>query len=132
MANKSQWAVLFSKGWNLKMAISNKSLLCKLSSRQGAYPPPPKTSMTMEHPPWMKMYFLLKMGTFQCHVSFQGCMPQITITNTSTGHGLDPFGLDAKVLGLGESLSKQNGGINSKTSYLQENPCSIQEPQSIL
>ena len=32
---------------------------------------PPKTNMTMENPPWMKMYFLLTMG-FQCHVSFQG------------------------------------------------------------
>ena len=29
-------------------------------------------SMTMENPPWMKMYFLLKMVIFQCHVSFQG------------------------------------------------------------
>ena len=33
----------------------------------------PKTNMTMENPPWMKMYCLLKMGIFQCHVSFQGC-----------------------------------------------------------
>ncbi len=24
-------------------------------------------------PPWMKMYFLLKMRIFQCHVSFAGC-----------------------------------------------------------
>ena len=27
--------------------------------------PPPKTNMTLEHPPWMKMYFLLKMEMFQ-------------------------------------------------------------------
>ena len=33
----------------------------------------PKTNMAIENPPWMKMYFLLKMGIFQCHVSFQGC-----------------------------------------------------------
>ena len=31
----------------------------------------PKTNMTMKNPPWMKMYFLLNMGIFQCHVSFQ-------------------------------------------------------------
>ena len=24
----------------------------------------PKTNMTMENPPWMKMYFILKMGIF--------------------------------------------------------------------
>ena len=47
---------------------------------------------------------------------------------TNTGHGLDRFGLDAKVLGVAVNLSKQNGGINSKTSYLQEKTCSIQEP----
>ena len=35
--------------------------------------PPKKTNMTMEHPPWMKMYFLFNMWIFQCHVSFQGC-----------------------------------------------------------
>ena len=29
----------------------------------GNYPTPPKTSMTMEYPPF-KMYFLLKMGIF--------------------------------------------------------------------
>ena len=37
-------------------------------------PPPPKTKMTTENPPWMKMYVLLNMGIFQCHVSFQGCI----------------------------------------------------------
>ena len=37
---------------------------------------PPKTNMTgWEHPPWMKMDFLLKMNIFQCHVSFLGCKP---------------------------------------------------------
>ena len=35
--------------------------------------PHPKTNRTMEDPPWMKMYFLLKMGIFQCHGSFVGC-----------------------------------------------------------
>ena len=33
----------------------------------------PKTNRTMEDTPWMKMYFLLKMGIFQCHGSFVGC-----------------------------------------------------------
>ena len=30
-------------------------------------------------------------------------------------------------IGVGVSLSKEIAGINSKTSYLEENPCSIQE-----
>ena len=30
-----------------------------------------ETDMAMENPPWMKMYFLLKLGIFQCHVCFQ-------------------------------------------------------------
>ena len=34
---------------------------------------PRKTNMTVENPPWMKMYFLLNIRIFQCHVSFQGC-----------------------------------------------------------
>ncbi len=33
---------------------------------------PQKTNMTMENQPWMKMYLLLKMVIFQCHVSLQG------------------------------------------------------------
>ena len=41
------------------------------------FPPPPKKkpNMTMENPPVedVLLYFLLKMGIFQCHVSFQGC-----------------------------------------------------------
>ncbi len=36
--------------------------------------PPKKWRMTMDNPRWMKMYFLLKMGMFQCHVSFPGCI----------------------------------------------------------
>ena len=28
--------------------------------------------MTMENPPFESMYFLLKIGIFQCHVSFEG------------------------------------------------------------
>ena len=32
-----------------------------------------KTNMTVENPPGMKMYFLLNIGIFQCHVRFQGC-----------------------------------------------------------
>ena len=58
-------------------------------------------------------------------------MPQIT--DTSTGHGLDRFGLDAKVLGVGEGLSKQSGGINSKTSYFYNKiHAQFRNPQSIL
>ena len=34
---------------------------------------PEKSYDWLENPPWMKRYFLLKMGIFQCHVSFQGC-----------------------------------------------------------
>ena len=34
--------------------------------------PPPKSNLTMETPPCMKLYFLLHMDIFQCHVSFQG------------------------------------------------------------
>ena len=30
------------------------------------------TQKKTENPPWMKMYFLLKMVNFQCHVCFQG------------------------------------------------------------
>ena len=38
------------------------------------YGTPLKTHMTgLKNPPWMKMYFLLKLVIFQCHVSFQGC-----------------------------------------------------------
>ena len=36
----------------------------------------PKTNKTLENPPFedvFMMSFLLKMGIFQCHVSFQGC-----------------------------------------------------------
>ena len=33
---------------------------------------PPKTNMTMENQPWMKMYLLLEMVISHCHVSFQG------------------------------------------------------------
>ena len=32
-----------------------------------------KTCMTMENPPFEGVFFPLKMGIFQCHVSFQGC-----------------------------------------------------------
>ena len=35
---------------------------------------PLNTNMTVENPPWMKMYFLLKMVDFPAsYVSFQGC-----------------------------------------------------------
>ena len=33
--------------------------------------PPPKTNVTMENPP-LKMYFLLNMRIFRCHVCFRG------------------------------------------------------------
>ena len=36
--------------------------------------PPWKLTWLAGNPPWTKMYFLLKMGMFQCHVSFQECI----------------------------------------------------------
>ena len=43
--------------------------------------------MTMENPPFEDvLYFLLKIGIFQCHVSFQGCR-----FYTHTIHGTDVF-----------------------------------------
>ena len=40
---------------------------------ESRYLPTPKTNMTMEHPPFESMYFLLNMGDFPVsHVSFQG------------------------------------------------------------
>ena len=58
-------------GWgdlNIKLATSRNSK---------TYPPPKNKHMTMEHPPWIKIYlynyFLWNMVIFQCHVSFQGC-----------------------------------------------------------
>ena len=47
---------------------------------------PPKTNMTLEiHQ--LKMYFLLKMGIFQCHVSFQGCtLPTIFLQGRTNCH----------------------------------------------
>ena len=35
------------------------------------YPPWKLTNDRLEHPPWMKMYFLLNMVIFKCHLSFQ-------------------------------------------------------------
>ena len=46
----------------------------QLSDKLGSYPPL-KSNLTLEHPPWMKMYLLLEMKICQCHVkSFPGCM----------------------------------------------------------
>ena len=56
---------IFQLGWNHQ-----------LEGYEGSLNKPPKklrkTSMTPKHPPWIKMYFLLKRVMFQCHVSFQG------------------------------------------------------------
>ena len=38
----------------------------------GGLSPPGKTNMTMENPPFEDV-FLLNMGIFQCHASFEGC-----------------------------------------------------------
>lgn len=35
--------------------------------------PHPKTDMTMEHQPFIKIHLLLKMGIFHGHVCFWGC-----------------------------------------------------------
>ena len=42
-------------------------------------------------------------------------------------HPNDPASFGSFWIGVGVSLSKETAGINSKTSYLEENPCSIQE-----
>ena len=64
---------------------------------ESRYLPTPKTNMTMEHPPFESMYFLLNMGDFPvCQVSFQGvvrgifihCRGFFAVQNLSTGHGL--------------------------------------------
>ena len=53
--------------------------MCRWFLQEADVPPPPpqkkKNNMTMENPPVedVLLYFLLKMGIFQCHVSFQGC-----------------------------------------------------------
>ena len=36
------------------------------------YPPPEFTNMTIKHPPWLKMYFLLKIGDFLVSCEFSG------------------------------------------------------------
>ena len=51
--------------------IRQQSALVRYETHKKTMVYPPKTNMTMENPPWMKMYFLLTMG-FQCHVIFQG------------------------------------------------------------
>ena len=47
---------------------------------------PRKTNMTVENPPGMKMYFLLNIGIFQCHVSFQGCSCREASVPTNPHH----------------------------------------------
>ena len=57
---------------SIKPQRSFPGMMVNHCSRRQRHIPRPKTNMTMENPPWMKMYFLLKMGIFQCHVSLQG------------------------------------------------------------
>ena len=46
---------------------------------------PPKTNMSMENPlSNLKMYFLLNMGIFQCHLSFQGCISNFSCHTVTT------------------------------------------------
>ena len=53
---------------------------------------PLKTNMTMENHHF-KMYFLLRMGIFQCHVGFPGCYfgPKNPWKNTRVFRGSCPF-----------------------------------------
>ena len=44
-------------------------------------PNPPKTNMTMDNPPLEDVFPIRKIGTFQCHVSFQGCFPPLDNLN---------------------------------------------------
>ena len=74
--------------WTTTCSKWSWSQSCKLSSSKSCTPP--KTNLTMENPPWMKMYFLWKIAIFQCHVSFQEgtkktCVfPRLTIYNAQT------------------------------------------------
>ena len=52
-------------------------------------PPPKKTSMTIEIPPWMKMYFLLNMGIFEPVMlifrgRFGGTIPMVPSSSDSS------------------------------------------------
>ena len=62
------------------------------------FPPPQKkkkTNMTMENPPVedVLLYFLLKIGIFQCHASFQGCIHTVDGRNPAPS-GTRNFGND--------------------------------------
>ena len=80
------WHTIFS--WTTTCSKWSWSQSCKLSSSKSCTPP--KTNLTMENPPWMKMYFLWKIAILQCHVSFQEgtkktCVfPRLTIYNAQT------------------------------------------------
>ena len=65
----------------------------------------PKTNMTMENPPLEDVFPIRKIGTFQCHVSFQGCKPldnlnaQIDLPlNQAKGTDLTPLLIAPEVL----------------------------------
>ena len=47
----------------------------------------------MENQPNLKMHFLLNMGIFHCHVSFQGCVQEIKCPFWGGWDGLDWSGL---------------------------------------
>ena len=61
---------------------------------------PRKTNMT-ENPPWMKMYFLLKMGIFQCHVSFQGCIVRFILRILAWHTKIDFYWLSTVICSYG-------------------------------
>ena len=53
------------------------------------YHVPPKSNMTMENPPWMKMYFLLKMSFFRgvSVLPFWDALATVSIPAVYRGHG---------------------------------------------
>ena len=63
---------------NFKAEVLTMKCNCKATESS-----PTQTNMTMENPPWMKMYFLLKIGDFPAsHISSQGCKEwQLKIAN---------------------------------------------------
>ena len=61
----------------------------KKSCQPNSYTPQ-KTNMTGWKIHHLKMYFLLKMGIFQCHVSFQGCIGAIDLAELSICQSLTP------------------------------------------
>ena len=63
------WSSQFSSSWSLSWS----SPPSRWKNHHHLGNPPPKKLTWQWKIHHLKMYFLLKMGIFQCHVSFQGC-----------------------------------------------------------